>query len=73
MDTKTIGERLRKLRKDKGQSMVFVARKLGIGYSTLCSYEYGLRSPCDDVKIRIARYFGVPVEKIFFNEENSET
>lgn len=67
MDRKLIGERIRGLREEKGQSMAHVARQLKLPYSTYFSYEYGLRLPSDPVKIKLAEYFGVPIETIFFD------
>lgn len=43
-----------------------VARALSITPSALANYEAGLRIPRDDVKARIANYYQVPIESIFF-------
>ena len=43
-----------------------VARELGISYSMLCKIEDGKRIPGDELKQRIANYYGVPMEKIFY-------
>ena len=68
MDAKKIGERIAALRKERGQSKRFLAEKTGCSYTSICAYEYGLRIPCDDAKVRIANHFGVTVESIFFAE-----
>lgn len=60
----TIGERLRKLRGDKTQAVV--ARDLMISDSALSAYETDERVPRDDVKARIADYYGTTVQEIFF-------
>jgi transcriptional regulator with XRE-family HTH domain len=73
VDPKIIGARLRKLRTDRGWSMAYVARQLEIGYSSMISYEYGVRVPSDKVKVRIADFYGVSVESIFYATENNET
>lgn len=62
-----ISDKLRKLRFDKTQQEV--ADALGIRQSTYASYETGRRIPKDSIKVKIARYFGVSVESIFFEEE----
>ena len=64
MDRNTIGERLTSLRGDRPQGEV--AKVLGISQAALSSYECGTRVPRDDLKIRIADYYGVSVQDIFF-------
>ena len=66
MDSKTIGKRLAKLRGNKTQSEVTSA--IGISDSALSSYECGERIPRDSIKIKIAAYYGVTVQSIFFDE-----
>ena len=68
MNMVEIGNRLRRLREDRGQSKAYVARQLGISYSTLCSYEYGVRIPGDETKIKLANYYGVSVDRLFFKQ-----
>lgn len=68
MDAQKIGKRLRMLRTDRGQSMAYVARKLGISYSAMASYEHGERIPRDHLKMRLAEHYGVSVADIFFAE-----
>lgn len=64
------GKRLVELRGDRLQSEV--AEAVGVSISSLSSYENGQRIPRDDVKIRLANYFGVTVQSIFFtNQEHS--
>ena len=57
-------EKLKALRGDRPQSEV--AKAVGIAASTYSMYENGERNPSDPVKIRIADYFGVTVQYIFF-------
>lgn len=64
MDKKVIGERLKKLRGDK--TIREVATEIGISYSTLAMYENGHRLPKDNIKIKIANYYGTSVEDLFF-------
>lgn len=67
MDVERIGKTLVELRGDKTQ--VQVANDLNISDAALSAYEQGTRIPRDEVKIRIAKYYGVKVADIFFNEE----
>lgn len=59
-----IGKRLVELRGIRTRTGV--AKEIGVSYSSLCNYENGCRIPPDDVKIRIAAYYGVSVDEIFF-------
>lgn len=68
VDAKIIGNRLRELREERGQPKTFVAKKLGISYNSICCYEKGRRIPSDAVKVALAKYYGVPLERIFFTE-----
>lgn len=65
-DHKEVGSRLRKLRGTRDAKSV--AKALGISTSALFMYERGERSPRDQVKMKIARYYGLPVQEIFFSE-----
>ncbi len=64
MDKKIIGQRIKKLRGNR--SMRAVADACGISKSTLAMYETGQRVPKDEIKIRIAKFFDVSVETLFF-------
>lgn len=58
------GDVLKKLRGDKTQAEI--AREIGISKSAWAMYETDSRTPRDEVKIKIADYFNVPVQEIFF-------
>lgn len=64
MDVERIGKTLVELRGDRTQ--VQVANDLNISDAALSAYEQGTRIPRDEVKIRIAKYYGVKVSEIFF-------
>ena len=57
------GERLIKLRGTKSRTEV--ARDNDISYSTLQMYENGKRTPRDEIKIRLAKYYHTTVHEIF--------
>lgn len=69
MDRNIIGERLRSLRKKKRKTATEVAEACGISQSALTMYENGERIPRDEVKIRLAKYYGRTVQTIFFSKE----
>lgn len=63
MDARIIGDRLRELRGSKSQDSI--AKDLEISRSAYAMYEQGNRIPRDEVKIRIAEYYGKSVGEIF--------
>lgn len=64
MDGEKIGCRLVGLRGKKPQ--IEVAEDLKISVSALSMYEQGQRIPRDEVKKRIAKYYGVSLETLFY-------
>lgn len=65
MNSKIIGERLKRLRGDKSQEEVAV--DLGISFSAYAKYEQGIRIPRDEIKLKIAEYFKVTVQSLFYD------
>jgi putative transcriptional regulator len=65
MDPQKIGRKLIELRGTKSREQVAV--DLGISYSAVVSYELGERIPRDEIKIKIAKYYGVDVGELFFS------
>lgn len=64
MQNTDIGKRLTDLRGEKSQSEV--AEAVGITQAALSMYEHGERIPRDNVKIKLANYYGVSVAALFF-------
>lgn len=60
----SIGSKLRELRGEKTQQTV--ADALGITKSALAMYEKDKRVPRDEVKVKVAKYYGVTVQSLFF-------
>lgn len=60
------GEKIRVLRGERTQSTVAAA--VGITKSALAMYERDERRPRDEVKIKLAKYFGCSVSEIFYPE-----
>lgn len=61
-----IGKRLKELRGDVSRDKV--AAEIGISSSALGMYECNKRVPRDDVKKKIADYFGVSIQRLFFED-----
>ena len=64
MEPKKIAKNLVDLRGNRPQSEV--AKACGISISAIGMYETGERIPRDEIKVRLARYYGVTVESIFY-------
>lgn len=65
MNSVDVGKRLIKLRGNRTQQDVAKANNLSV--SAIGMYERGERIPRDEIKIRLAKYYGVPVQDIFFD------
>jgi transcriptional regulator with XRE-family HTH domain len=63
-----IGKALRELRGTR--TLENVAEAIDVSTSALAMYETGQRIPRDEIKIRIAKYYGVPVEPIFYPQKS---
>lgn len=62
-----IGRRLIAIRGDIPRDEL--ANAIGVSISAVSMYENGERIPRDDIKIRIANFFGRSVQEIFFDKE----
>lgn len=60
------GAKLKELRGDRSQQEA--ADGIGITKSALAMYERDERVPRDEVKVRIAQYYGVSIMFLFFNQ-----
>lgn len=69
-DAAAIGATLRELRGNL--SRLTVASACGISVSALTMYETGQRVPRDEIKVKLARFYGKAVETIFFKQDGHE-
>ena len=65
------GRKLRELRGTTPQQEV--ADACGVTKMAISQYESGARVPRDEIKVRIAKYYGVSVESLFFTEEEGKS
>lgn len=63
-----VKNRLEELRKQRGIRQEDLAAELEVSRQTIGSLENGRYNPSIVLAIRIARYFGVPVEEMFIYE-----
>ena len=69
MDAVRIGNMLKGLRARSKETANEVAKAIDTSVSAILMYEAGKRIPRDEIKIRIAEHYCVPVETIFFPKE----
>lgn len=68
-----IGKTIKGLREGQGETIEELSRAVETSSSAIAMYETGKRIPRDEIKIRIAEHFSVPVESIFFPAKQHET
>ena len=69
MNTKEeIARRLKAERKKRGLSQKDVSEALDINQSTLSMYECGLRIPQYEIMAKLAEFYGMSVDTLFFHE-----
>ena len=61
----SVGDKLKELRGEKSRDSVAAA--IGISSSALGMYENNMRMPRDDIKVKLADYYGVTVQHLFFD------
>jgi DNA-binding XRE family transcriptional regulator len=71
MDPIQIGKKLRSLREEKNETAGQLSSAINVSESAIFMYEAGKRIPRDEIKIRIAEHFAMPVESIFFRTNNT--
>lgn len=68
---KGFGERLRRLREDRGLSQRELARLVGIGVMQINRYERGISVPSATVLPQIGRLFQMTVDQLLGNDAKS--
>lgn len=66
IDRRRMARRLRAAR--GGRYEADVCQACGISRSALCQYEKGKRIPKDEIKMRLAQYYGVTVQELFYDD-----
>lgn len=67
LNRELIAKKMKRLRGERTQKEV--ADAVGITPMAMSYYESGERMPTDDVKAKLAQYFGVSVGYLFFDEK----
>lgn len=66
-----VGAKIKEYRKNNGLKQDELAKKIGVGKTTISNYEVGLRSPKKPQMIRLAEVFGVSIDDFFPKEESN--
>lgn len=61
-----IKDNLKLLRERKGLTQTAVSKALGVGVTTYNAWETGQNIPRDEMKVKIAEFYGLSVGYIFF-------
>lgn len=64
-----IGLTIKKLRKRNKITQLSLAKALNLADNTISQYENGICLPSDDIKIKLADYFGVSLDYLMGREE----
>lgn len=67
LSAKEIGKRLHELRGDTSREDL--AKAIGVSVSAISMYENGERIPRDAVKVKIAEFYKMTVQEIFFDSK----
>ena len=62
---------LEELRKQRGIRQEDLAQALGVSRQTVISLEKGMYNPSLALAFKLARYFGLPIEAIFDDSDES--
>jgi putative transcriptional regulator len=71
LNREQIAKKLIELRGEKSREEV--ASSINISVSALQMYENAQRIPKDEIKVRIAEFYGLSVQSIFFGDNNHDS
>lgn len=66
MDKKSIGQKLKRFRLEKNETLEDVASALNVTKAAISRYENGDIIPSDEVKIKYSKHFKRTVQYLFF-------
>ena len=64
----TLGDRIRRLRQEKGWSQTQLSRKLNVHQKQISGYERDIHAPSIDFLIKIAELFNVSLDYLAFDD-----
>jgi len=66
MSRESVGKKLIELRGSRTREEVAVGS--GLTFRAIESYECGYRMPRDAAKVKLAKYYGVSIEEVFYKD-----
>ncbi|MCT4685935.1 helix-turn-helix domain-containing protein [Vallitalea sp.] len=66
----TLGERLKKLREDRGLYLSDLSEIIGVGKSTISGYEHNKKTPKPHTIQKLAEFYGVTTDYLLGQEDN---
>lgn len=70
MESNILGKRIKYLREKQNLTQIELSKLLNIGNTTLSQYESGQRVPSDEIKAKIADFFGVTIDYLLGRTDN---
>jgi Predicted transcriptional regulators len=70
---KYVGSKIKDYRKSLGLSQEELAKKIGVGKTTISNYEVGIRSPKKPQMIKLSEVFGITIDDFFPQVDLSKT
>lgn len=67
-----IGQRIKNLREGQNLSQLELAKIINVSNTAVSQYENGLRTPSDDIKIKLANYFNVSTDYLLGLSDNEK-
>lgn len=68
----SLGERIKRLRQERGWSQMQLSQKLKVHQKQISGYERGIHSPSTDLLIKVAELYNVSLDYLVFdNREDS--
>lgn len=67
-----VGSKIKEHRKYLGMSQEELAKKIGVGKTTISNYEVGLRSPKKPQMIKLSEVFGISIDDLFPTIDSSK-
>lgn len=72
MAHKTVGNDLKEIRSKLGMTQAELAEQVGVARVSIIAIENGRFIPTIETALRISQALGIPIEKIFWLQENNK-
>lgn len=69
--SKNIGEKLKALRQEKGQTQKVVSELINVSLEAYSKYERGVNSPSIDILIKLSEHYQVSLDYLIINKKSS--